>query len=72
MNIFGRKSRYNQEHYEDFVKAMKEARDWMMENPEANARYSLAVFFVAMADTFEMDNTKFDRVKVGKACGFGT
>lgn len=72
MNIFRRKSRYGEDHYEDFTKAMKEARDWMMENPESNSRHSLAMFFAAMADTFEMDNPAFDRRKVAKACGFPT
>lgn len=62
--------RYGNGHYEDFAKAMKEARDWMMESPEANSRHSLAVFFAVMADTFELDNPKFDRVKMAKACGF--
>lgn len=72
MNIFGHKSRYNEEHYEDFARAMKEARDWMMQSPEANSRHSLAVFFATMADTFEIDSRKFDRRKVAKACGFPT
>ena len=70
--MFGRKSRYNEDHYADFAKAMKEARDWMMQNPESNSRHSLAVFFAAMADTFEIDSPKFDRIKVAKACGFVT
>lgn len=62
--------RYSEEHYEDFVKAMKEARDWMMESPESRSRHSLAVFFAAMADTFEIDNPKFDRSRIARACGF--
>lgn len=62
--------RYGEEHYADFIRAVKEARDWMMKNPEANSRHSLAVFFAAMADTFEIDSPEFDRVKVARDCGF--
>ncbi len=65
-----RKTRYDEEHYADFTRAMKEARDWMMGSPETRSRYSLAMFFAAIADTFEIDNPKFDRIKVAKVCGF--
>ncbi len=61
---------YGEAHYADFIRAMKEARDWMMKSPEANSRHSLAVFFAVMADTFELDSQKFDRIKTAKACGF--
>lgn len=64
------KSRYNEEHYADFATAMKEAKTWMDESPNSRSYFSLAVFFAAMADTFELDNPKFNRVKTAKACGF--
>ena len=67
---FKQKSLYGEAHYADFTRAMKEARDWMMESPEANSRHSLAMFFAIMADTFELDSPEFDRNKIGKACGF--
>ncbi len=67
---FRQKTLYGEQHYEDFAKAMKEARDWMMKSPEANSRHSLAMFFAAMADTFELDNPRFDRRKTAEACGF--
>ena len=67
---FRSKSRYGEEHYADFTKAMKEVRDWMMKNPKSHSRFALAEFFAIMADTFELDNYKFDRIKVAKACGF--
>lgn len=70
--MFWRKRRnlYDERHYADFTKAMREARDWMLENPESNSRHALAVFFAAMADTFELDNPEFDRCRVARACGF--
>ena len=64
------KSRYKEEHYNHLVAAMKEARDWMLESPESRSYHSLAVFFAVMADTFELDNPNFNRVKVAKACGW--
>jgi hypothetical protein len=67
---FRRKTLYSEQHYVDFAKVMKEARDWMMESPESRSRHSLAVFFTVMADTFELDNSRFDRRKAAEACGF--
>ena len=67
---FKRKSLYDERHYADFISAMKEAKSFMMEKPDIYGRFALAVFFAAMADTFEIDSPAFNRRKVAKACGF--